>query len=282
MRDLIERLSRYARRCRSGASIVLLFAVLAVPRLAQAQYDAPPLDGRAIGERYHAEFAGTFWSPTPSGSVSSEQFGLLGSKLDFQKDLAFTQTRFSELRIVLRPALKHKVRIEYNPIVYTSQSVLSRTITFNGINYPASLPITSELDWKVWRFGYEYDFFYADRGFVGALIEARSTQFEASLAGPGRAEFTGLRAPLPSIGIVGRGYVVPNVALNFEVSGMSVPHFRNYEANYFDWNISGTVNLTNNFGVQAGWRRMTTFIDINKDEGDLKFQGLWFGAAVRF
>jgi len=63
---------------------------------------------------------------------------------------------------------------------------------------------------------------------------------------------------------------------------MNVPRFRDYEATYFDWNISGTVNLTNNFGVQAGWRRMTTFIDINRDQGDFKFQGLWFGAAARF
>jgi hypothetical protein len=262
--------------------IPVALLVFGVPRLAAAQYNAPPLDNRAIGEQYHAEFGVTFWNPTPSGTVSSEQFGLLGSNLDFEKDLGYQQTRFNELRIVLRPAIKHKFRAEYMPVAYTAHSVLNRTITFNGISFPASLPIASEFDWKVWRLGYEYDFYYADRGFVGALVEARATQFSASLSGPGRSEYTDYKAPLPSLGLVGRGYVTRNVALNFEVSGMNVPHFRDYEATYFDWNISGTVNLTNNFGVQAGWRRMTTFIDIDKDQGDFKFQGLWFGAAARF
>jgi hypothetical protein len=42
------------------------------------------------------------------------------------------------------------------------------------------------------------------------------------------------------------------------------------------------VNLTNNVGVEIGWRRMNTFLHIEEDEGDFKFQGLWFGGAVRY
>jgi hypothetical protein len=270
--------------------LALATVALAAPTAAHAQYNAPPLSTLAIGERYHVEFSGTLWNPTPEGTIASAQFGLPGTDLNFVTDLGFEQTRFGDMRVVLRPGRKHRLRIQYTPVAYTGESILRRTIVFNGISYPAALPVSSTFNWKVWRFGYEYDMVYMDRGFVGVLLEGRYTDFSASLDAVGRSEFTSAKGPLPAIGLVGRAYVAPSVALNFEVSGFKVPDasaLSKYQANYYDWDIHGTVNLTNYFGVQVGWRRMTTFLDIDqgggdRDGGDFKFQGLWFGASVRY
>jgi hypothetical protein len=100
-------------------------------------------------------------------------------------------------------------------------------------------------------------------------------------------EYTSAKAPLPALGLVGRGSVLPNVAINFEVSGFTLPSaVPRYQAHYFDWDINGTVNLTNYVGLQLGWRRVSTMIDIadggQHDGGDFRFQGVWFGAAARF
>lgn len=265
--------------------LMVACAALAVcaPRAAQAQYSAPPLSDLAIGERYHVEVAGTLWNPTFAGTVSSEQFGQEGTDLDFTTDLGFEQTRFKDLRIVLRPAQKHRFRAQYTPVAYTANTVLTRTVVFNGIEFNASLPITTEFNWKVWRFGYEYDVLYRSRGFVGVLVEGRYTQFVADLEALNRSEFTSAKAPLPAIGLTGRAYVTPSLALDFEVTGFRFPDIDpKYQANYFDWDIHGTMNLSENVGVQVGWRRMTTFFQIERDEGDFKFQGMWFGAAVRY
>jgi hypothetical protein len=261
---------------RAGGLALAGLAVLAllVPAVARAQYARPETRSSAVGENYHVEIAGTLWNPDVAGTISSEQFGLIGSQIDFVDDLAYQKTRFKDLRIVLRPTRKAKFRIEYTPIEYTAETTLKRDIVFNG----------QKFDWKVWRFGYEYDVLYRSRGFVGVLLEGRYTQMNAELNSPITDEFTTAKAPLPSVGIVARGYVLPEVALNFELSGFKVPAtwVEGYEANYYDWNISGTVNVTNNFGLQAGWRRVTTFLSIKKDLGDVKFQGLWFGAALRY
>ena len=285
MRD--QRQMSSSRRLQRAALIGAIVALAAaVPTVAEAQYNAPSLSGQAVGENYHVELAGTIWNPTLTGVVSSEQFGILGSDLDFVNDLGFQQTRFRDFELVLRPARKHRLRLQYTPIQYTAQSTLHRTITFNGQSFTASLPITSEFDWKVWRFGYEYDMVYRSRGFVGVFVEGRYTEFASSLASTSTtslAEFTSAKAPLPAIGLAARGYVLPNVAINFEVGGMKLPNaLKKYQANYYDWNIDGTVNLTNNFGLQVGWRRMTTMLAIEHDKADFKFQGMWFGAAVRY
>jgi hypothetical protein len=275
-------------RRHAGACLALAAALL-LPVSAWAQYGAPDLDDRAMGEDYHIEVSGNFWNPTLFGQISSEQFGLIGTDIDFENDLAYTQTRFKDFRIVLRPTKKAKFRIQYTPIEYESSTSFDRNIVFNGIAFPLSVPIETAFAWKVWRFGYEYDFFYRSRGFVGLLLEGRYTQMDARLTtnspifSPQIDEFATAKAPLPAIGIVARAYPLREVAINFEVSGFKIPDVDpKYQANYFDWDINGTVNITNNVGVQVGWRKVTTLLVIEEDSGDVKFQGLWFGAALRY
>jgi hypothetical protein len=258
--------------------------VTGIPSTATAQFASQERPTIAtLGEKYHVEISGTFWNPSPFGVISSEQFDIIGSDVDFVGDLGFKRTRFTDLRIVLRPSKKSRFRVQYTPVEYQSETQLQRTIVFGGQTYSANLPINATFGWKVWRFGYEYDFLYTNRGFVGVLVEARATDFTAQLTSPINDEFTRARGPLPAIGVVGRAYVLPELAVNFEVSGFKVPDIDpKYQANYFDWDINGTFNFTNNVGVQVGWRRMTTFLAIEKDTGDLKFQGMWFGAALRY
>jgi len=272
------------RRIVGGA---LLSAAMLLPAQAGAQ---DLVGGDAIGEKYRIEVAGTLWNPDLLGQISSEQFGLIGSTIDFAEDLNYTKTRFRDLRIVLRPTKKAKFRIQYTPMRYEADTSFTRTIVFNGIAYPIGVPVESSFDWKVWRFGYEYDLFYRSRGFVGVLADVRLTRMEARLAtnspaiSPRFDEFTTVQAPLPAIGVVARAYPLPALAINFELSGLKVPEDIDpkYQGKWLEWDLNGTFNVTNNVGVQVGWRRTNTFVKIEDDLGDLKFNGLWFGAALRY
>ncbi len=106
---------------------------------ASAQSSAPLSSNRATGENYHVEISGSLWDPTPSIFISSESLeGILGSRIDFVEDLGIEKSWFTQLQVVLRPAEKHKFRFEYTPIKYDAETVLSRTIIFNGISFPVS------------------------------------------------------------------------------------------------------------------------------------------------
>ena len=275
---------------RSGVLIAsALVTMLVVPAVARAQYSAPGLSTSAVGEKYHIEVSGTLWNPDLFGMISSEQFGQVGTTIDFLDDLGYAKTRFKDLRIVLRPSRKAKLRVQYTPIEYEAETRFTRNIVFNGINFPVAVPVESSFAWKVWRLGYQYDFVSRSRGSVGMLLEVRQTQADARLKtnsplfSPAIDEFSMVRAPLPAFGVVGRAYPVQALALNFEVSGFRLPDVDpKYQAKYFDWDINGTYNFTNNFGVQLGWRKMTTFLLVERDLGDVKFQGTWFGGVVRY
>jgi len=262
-----------------------MFGATLIPSLSSAQVAAPPPSTRAIGEVYRVEVSGGIWSPTVFGSiaVTNDQIEARGTTIDFVDDLGFKDTRFPDLRVVLRPAKKHKFRIQYTPVSYTGESVISRNIIFNGILYPTNMPVNSSFDWKVWRFGYEYDIVYRDRGYFGLLIEGRYTQMEATLQSPINNEFARARAPLPALGAVARVYPLRNLSITGEISGFRLPDIdEDYKAHYADIDVYATFNVMHNLGVQAGWRRMNTFLQIEGDTGDIKFQGFWFGGAFRF
>src|SRR5204863_4163683 len=131
--------------------------------------------------------------------------------------------RINELRLVLRPAKKHKFRINYLPISYTAQAAVRRTIVFNGQTYGINLPVATELKWKTWLLGYEYDFLYKDRGFVGLVLQAKATDVEVKLTAPGLEEFAVAKAPIPNIGGIARVYVVPNISITGEMVGAKLP-----------------------------------------------------------
>lgn len=278
-------------RTRLFPTILCLLAGLAAALPAEAQYGArrAPSSNRATGENFHVELGGTIWDPTPAIVISSESLGILGDNVDFVTTLGVEKTSFKQLRLVLRPATKHKFRIEYTPITYTAQKTIATSFVFNGQRYNVGLPVTSDLKWKAYRFGYEFDFLYKDRGFVGLLLETKYTDITAtlvaSLAGAARTEFTHARGPIPAIGVIGRGYIVPNISITGEFSGfpeIGTQGSSRYGGKYYDFDLYGTVNFSDHFGGQVGYRSFDVQYKVNQDAGTMTLKGLYFGGVTRF
>lgn len=277
------RVSRQSVFALSGA--LLLWGLTAAPAAAQSGRFSQ--SDPATGERYNIELSGGFWSPSVQAVVASESILIPGTEIDLVNDLGIVDERFPEFRAVLRPARKHKFRIGYVPIKYEADATLTRNIVFNGILFPVNIPVRSMLDWKAWRFGYEYDFIYRDRGFLGVILEAKYTDVTVELESPFTLEFTKAKAPIPAIGLIGRGYIFPNVSITGEVTGFKLPGNiadldEDDTGSYYDFDVYGTLNFTNNVGVVAGYRRLNVDYRIDFDYGDLELKGFYLQGVVRF
>ena len=261
------------------------FALMLVATPAFAQYGARALSEPATGETYHFEVGGGFYSPTPTLFITSEGLGIPGDEIDFVKEFDLENQTFKQLRLVLRPARKHKLRYEFVPIRYEKQATITRSLVFNGQRFNVSLPVLAELKWNAMRFSYEYDFVYQDRGFFGVVLDLKYTDVEAALTNAliGR-EFARAQAPIPAIGGTGRFYVVPNISVTGEFTLFKLPSSfdEDYQASYYDFDLYGTVNFNNHIGVQGGFRRLSVFYQIEEDTGQMKMKGLYFGAVARF
>jgi len=270
------------RTGRRTLGMAILMTAMAMP--AAAQYSAPKLTTGVVGEQYHIQVAGGFWLTNVSGVVSSEQFGQIGSRIDFLTDLHFERKTITDVRFEVKASKRNKLYAMYTPISFSSDTTLARDITFNGVTYPANFPIQASVDWKVWRLGYELDVISVSRGFIGIMIEGRLTDFGATLKAPGADEFIKARGPLPAVGGIARAYVLPNLSITGSFTGFKSPAALkpNLEGHYTDWEIYGTYNLNRYVGFQAGYRNMPTTVTIKKDFGDMDYKGMWFGAVVRY
>ncbi|MBI4477750.1 MAG: hypothetical protein HY654_11285 [Acidobacteria bacterium] len=260
----------------------VLAAVVLVPSMASSQIRYGT--DRATGETYHVEFAAGLWSPTPQILVTSESLGIRGTTVDFVADLGIEKNNFPEFRLVGRPATKHKFRLSYVPIKYTAATTINREIIFNGQRFRFGVPVEGLLEWRAWRIGYEYDFIYRERGFAGFITEAKYTDVSVTVASPlVSTEFARARAPIPALGGIGRVYVAPNISITAEVTGFAVPDIdEEYDGKYVDFDLYGTVNYTDHFGGQVGYRRIDVNYLVKQDAGDLKMSGLYFMGVVRF
>ena len=263
---------------------LLLLLLVAAP--ARAQFQPRPISDPATGEQYHIEAAAGFWFPTADMQIASTALGQIGTVIDFKKDLGLQDQKFPELHLVLRPAKKHKLRLQYIPLKYTQSATLTRDIIFNGQLYAVSLPVTSTLDWEAWRFGYEYDFIARDRGFVGFLLDLKYTNVSATVAST-RSDFAQAKAPIPTIGGIFRAYPVANISITGEVTGFTIGWLpksltKNNTGHYVDVDVYGTLNFTNNVGVQAGYRSFDVGYAIGGDSGAFKVKGPYTGIVARF
>lgn len=253
---------------------------------AQAQYGAQIAADAPVGEQYHIEAAVAWWSPEPKVIFASASLGIPGDNIDLASDLGIQKKRIRELRVVLRPSTKHKFRLNYVPIKYSAQAVVQREFVFNAQRYRIGLPVNTEADLTTWRFGYEYDFIYRSRGYVGVLLDVKYTNVDVTLDSPIGHEFTSQVAPIPTIGVVGRGYLVENVSITGEVSFFKVPENLAEQIDgtgrYLDYDFYGTFNVNRYVGAQVGLRSIDVQYRKDADAGTLDFTGWYFGGVVRF
>ena len=266
------------------ASLAFLFAATS----AHAQYRPPALEDPATGENYHVEAEVMLWPTTADISVASAGggalTGLLGTDIDAMRDLGFTDQRFPMWTLQLRPARRHHLRFQYIPIEYAGTFTLQRDIVFNGIRFPANIPVNSSVDWKAYRFGYQYDLIVRNRGFGGFITEVKYTDVQVQLSSPVALEYDRVRAPIPAIGGIARVYVVPNISITGELTGFTIPGAvqGRYQAHYVDLDVYGTVNFTDKIGVKGGYRSLDLGYAIKDDTGSFVLNGIYFGAVVRY
>jgi len=261
----------------------LLFGFLsALPATAAAQFQ--PIGSPAVGEDYHVEAAITWWNPEPTLVVNSEALGILGTDVDLVGNLGIEQKRIPEIKLVLRPGRRHKFRVNYLPMKYEADSTVRTEFIFNGQRYRVGLPVQTTADLTTWRVGYEFDFISRDRGYLGVVADLKYTDVRVDLLSPIGAEFTSQVAPIPTLGLIGRGYLAPNVSITGEFGYLKVPEnlSEDFQGRYIDFDFYGTVNFTNNIGAQLGYRSMDVFYQDSNDSGTLKFKGWYFGAVARF
>ena len=253
----------------------------ATPAYAQFNVPTPP----APAEDYRVELGAMFWSPTPELAINTNGLGVIGlGEVDFVQEFGIDAKRFTEYRVTLKPGRKHKLRFQYIPISYSEETTLERTIVFGGRTFTVGLPAAAEVEWNLWRVGYEWDFVSRQAGFLGLITELKYNDVRAEIDSPIGTELGEAKAPIPAIGLIGRGYLSEYFSITGEFTGFKLPDSvsEEFEGEFWDFDIYGTLSLGRNVGVQGGYRSLDVEYIADEDLGRLKMKGIYFGGLVRF
>ena len=129
-----------------------------------------------------------------------------------------------------------------------------------------------------------FDVIARERGYVGLILEAKYTHIQAELDSVVGYEYVKARAPIPALGAITRVYVTRFTPITAEVTAFRLPDnvVQGYEARYVDFDIYGTINLSNMVGINVGYRSMDMSYLVERDTGDLKLEGMYLSGAFRF
>jgi hypothetical protein len=267
--------------CRRSALLSLaLVALLAPSAFAQAPGTSKE------SEDYRAEIAAGVWSASPDVVITSGTLGIDGSGIDFVGDLGLIRKALPQVRLVLKAAPRHKLRVGYVPTSYEAGTTLSRTISFGGTNFTIGVPVTASLNFQAWRFGYQYDVVSANGGFAGLIAELRYARVGTDV----RSTFLGVESSLgdafiPAVGGTGRIYLHRRVAVTGEVMWFEIPELVDGlggGGRSVDFDVSGLVTFTRNFGVQAGYRTLDVSYRRRDDAGAVGLKGVYLSSLIRF
>jgi len=240
--------------------------------------------GPAVGEDYVLEISAGLWNPYGNIAMSSEQFGIAGSNIDFRADLGLQRQLHPRVNLRFKPSQRHKLRMSTVPIQYKQQSTLNRELVFNGISFTDTLPVTSLLELDRWRFGYEYDVISRSRGFIGVLAETTYTKIRTVLSNDKDKEYSSHWAPVPAVGGIARVYITRFTPLTAEITAFVLPDnlSENYRAQYLDIDIYATLNLSRMVGITLGYRSFDLSYVIQSDTGNLQLEGFYLSGQFRF
>ena len=173
-----------------------------------------------------------------------------------------------EFRSVVKAGRKHKFRVSHVTFEYNETAPVTRDISFGGVTFPITIPVTADLNWDLWRFGYEYDFVAGDRGLLGFITELKRNHVTADLSSIGfQSQRTDVTAPIINLGVIARVYPHRVFSITAEYTGFKVFGIvktltdriaEDLDVAVHDFDIYGTVNFGRHVGAQAGYRSLTS------------------------
>ena len=205
-----------------------------------------------------------FWVYShPSGTLQGSD-GAQG--IDLNYDLGFNT--YSTFAGKLDWKFTHKNHLYITGVPYNSsrQTVLARTINFQGQTFAAGLTTRANLESPMYGLGYQYDIIRRRRGHLGLGAQINLYDSHASISAaaqvvngvqyPAVHASGSLLAPIPVAGPDFRLYLTnsPRLFIEGNLYGMYFFGYGNYIASVGDFGFTVTSHLTLNAGYQLGSR----------------------------
>ena len=150
---------------------------------------------------------GYYWFPSLDGNVKVDEASIIGTTINFEKDLGIEDENYPAVEVFLGGG-RHHLSLTYTDIDYSGRKTLTRDIIFNGETYNISDLVESSIEYRVMDLLYQYDFLNLENvlaGFsLGVVFQIKYLDGEVGLkttTGTVIDEKEDFTLPIPMIGL---------------------------------------------------------------------------------
>jgi len=226
----------------------------------------PKLSAQSTEEfdSYKIRLDGDWVYSTPSGSL---QGSAESGSIDLEKDFHFNTYSTFFGKLDWKFTHKNHLYVFGSRFNSTHETVLTRTITFQGKTFEAGLTTKSSLDSPAYGLGYQYDIIRRRRGHLGLGVQFNVFDTTASINAAAQITSDGvhhaavsasasLLAPIPVAGPEFRLFLTnsPRVFVEGQVYGMYFFGYGNYVSSWGNLGFTVTKHLSATAGYQLGSR----------------------------
>lgn len=226
------------------------------------------------------EFEGRYWFTRTDSQILMEKFGVATS-LDLKNDLGVGDPGFAEAQVTYSHH-RSNFRFDFTPIRYSGDSVVDRTIRFNNRLYTLGTRVVSDIEVNALRFSWTYFLFHAADGRlkVGSVLEGNGFLQNLSLKAPtlGVAQTSGLSVGVPAVGVAAEFSAYKRLRFSGEVAGMTVGRY----GSFLRSEVAAKLAVAPHLAITAGYRTFDLHADYRPDFVQLKMNGPFAGASLRF
>jgi hypothetical protein len=234
----------------------LLAVGMATPQLRGQEQDFDVYKLRINGYWFHSNPSGNFQSAGQRG------FGLV----DINKDLDFSSFDSFVGKVDWKFTRKNHLYFGASPLTQSNQTVLNRTIVFQGQTFDVGLTTKAELRSNVYALGYQYDIIRRRRGHLGVALQINLLDSQAKISAVAqtaggmqqvaRSASASLLAPIPIAGPEFRLYLTnsPRLYVEGNVFGMYLFGYGNYVSSAGVLGLTLSKHLSMKGGYQLGSR----------------------------
>ena len=261
--------------------LILLLSAIAVPSL-RAQSDSD-------FDEYKVRISGFWFYSNPSGTIHDTA----GDIISLQKDIGFNSYSTFTGKLDWKFTRKNHFYVTGTPFDQSRQTVLQRTIVFQGQTFNVGVLTKVNLNAPLIAPGYQYDISRRKREHIGIAIQidlfpSNASFFAAAQVNNNNQTISAkksLLAPIPVAGPQFRFYLTdsPRLFVEGNLYGMYLFGYGNFISTTDDIGVTLTKHLSLNAGYQLG-TRLNVNVDAKKDRIglDLTQKGPIVGAEVSF
>jgi len=192
----------------------------------------------------------------------------IGSGINFKDDLGGKDTdSIPRIDAYYRFNNRHRMDFTSFNVERPGSKTLTVDLTIGDETYNATETLTSKIKYTLYKLGYAYSFYHSADVELSLLAGLSFTTYDISysLEDGSRADTSDVTAPLPTIGL-SMGYKIsPNWSVHYKSESFFIELDDAIKGALLTYELDIEYKLFNNFAIGAGVSRLSTNVDIKKD-----------------